>query len=226
MSAVTVTKNETNESTTYAGELKLVEIVPAKKNIKKTYLIFKRVFDAVLSLLVGILTIIPMLLIALLVRLDSPGPAIFKQERLGRNGKPFLIYKFRSMRIDAERNGPQWAEVKDERCTRIGRVLRNSRLDELPQLWNIFRGEMSFVGPRPERAYFYNKFEKYIPGFRERLTVTPGLTGLAQVSGGYDLKPEEKIIYDMKYIANRSVKLDAYCIVKTVSLVFTHKGAR
>lgn len=217
---------ETNENTSYAGMTKLGEVNPSEKRIKKTYLIFKRIFDVILSLLAGGVAFIPMILIALLVRLDSPGPAIFKQERLGRNGTPFLIYKFRSMRIDAECNGPQWAEVDDERCTRIGRFLRNTRLDELPQLWNILRGDMSFVGPRPERSYFYNEFEKYIPGFRNRLAVTPGLTGLAQISGGYDLKPEEKIIYDMEYITNRSLKIDVYCIVKTISLVFTHKGAR
>lgn len=223
MNAVT---KEVNEQTIYAGAMKLVEIVPTEKKSKKIYLIFKRFFDVVLSLLVGIVTLIPMLFIALLVRIDSPGPVIFKQERLGKNGNPFLIYKFRSMWIDAERNGPQWAEVEDDRCTNIGKFLRKARLDELPQLWNILRGEMSFVGPRPERSYFYDKFETYIPGFRDRLAVTPGLTGLAQINGGYDLKPEEKIIFDIEYIKNCSVKMDIICMIRTVSLVFTHKGAR
>lgn len=223
MNAVT---KEVEEQTTYTGAMKIIEIVPSQNRTRKIYPVFKRTFDIAFSLIAGIVTFIPMLGMALLVRIDSPGPAIFKQERLGKNGKPFLIYKFRSMRVDAESNGPQWAEVDDNRCTKVGRFLRNARLDELPQLWNILRGDMSFVGPRPERSYFYDKFEKYIPGFRDRLAVTPGLTGLAQISGGYDLKPEEKIVYDMKYIANRSAKLDAYCIVKTVSLVFTHKGAR
>lgn len=223
MNAVT---KEVSENTSYSGAIKLVEIVSVEESVKKSYLMFKRVFDVVMSLLAGSATFILMLLIALLVRMDSPGPAIFKQERLGKDGKPFFIYKFRSMRIDAERDGPRWAEAEDERCTKIGRFLRNSRLDELPQLWNIFCGDMSFVGPRPERSYFYDKFETYIPGFRERLAVTPGLTGLAQINGGYDLKPEEKIVFDMEYIKNRSVKLDVICIIRTVSLVFTHKGAR
>lgn len=223
MNAVT---KEVSENTSYSGAIKLVEIVSVEESVKKSYLMFKRVFDVVMSLLAGSATFILMLLIALLVRMDSPGPAIFKQERLGKDGKPFFIYKFRSMRIDAERDGPRWAEAEDERCTKIGRFLRNSRLDELPQLWNIFCGDMSFVGPRPERPYFYDKFETYIPGFRERLAVTPGLTGLAQINGGYDLKPEEKIVFDMEYIKNRSVKMDVICIIRTVSLVFTHKGAR
>lgn len=162
----------------------------------------------------------------LIVALDSPGPAIFRQERLGLNGKPFMIYKFRTMRLDAKANGPRWAAVCDTRCTRFGQFLRRTRLDELPQLWNILRGDMSLVGPRPERAYFYREFETYIPGFSNRMMVTPGLTGWAQVNGGYDLRPEEKIVYDMKYIERQSVLLDVQCLLKTAALVFTHRGAR
>jgi lipopolysaccharide/colanic/teichoic acid biosynthesis glycosyltransferase len=108
----------------------------------------------------------------------------------------------------------------------LGAKLRKSRLDELPQLFNILKGDMSIVGPRPERACFYDEFEKYIPHFRQRLTVRPGLTGHAQVNGGYDLKPEEKIVYDMEYIANRSLRMDIQCIWKTVLVVFSHDGAR
>lgn len=195
-------------------------------NEKRTYLLLKRAFDIVASLGAGVLLLIPMAAIALLIRLDSPGPALFRQERLGEGGKPFIILKFRSMRMNAEENGPQWADKNDSRCTRIGRMLRQTRLDELPQLWNILRGEMSIVGPRPERACFYEVFETYIPGFCDRMEVKPGLTGLAQVNGGYDLKPEEKIVYDMEYIRNRSLRMDIICILKTVKLVFTHKGAR
>ena len=193
---------------------------------KRIYFFFKRTFDIVFSVFMGVLLMIPMLVIAALIRLDSPGSALFRQERLGKDGKPFIILKFRSMRLDAEENGPQWAEKNDGRCTRIGRVLRKTRLDELPQLWNILKGEMSLVGPRPERACFYDKFETYIHGFRSRLAVKPGLTGLAQVNGGYDLKPEEKIIFDTEYIAHCSAGMDLKCIMKTVKLVFTHKGAR
>lgn len=190
------------------------------------YLFIKRSFDIVASLCLTVVLMLPMLIIALLICLDSPGPALFRQERLGKGGEPFTILKFRSMRIDAEENGPQWADRDDHRCTHLGRILRKSRLDELPQLWNILKGEMSFVGPRPERACFYVEFETYIHGFCNRLVVKPGLTGLAQVNGGYDLKPEEKIIYDMEYIQKRSVGMDLSCIIKTVKLVFTHEGAR
>ena len=136
------------------------------------------------------------------------------------------MYKFRSMCKDAERDGPRWADADDARCTRFGAFLRRTRLDELPQIWNILKGEMSFVGPRPERACFYRKFEQYIIGFSNRLTVIPGLTGYAQVNGGYDLKPEEKIIYDMVYIERRSVWMDLRCILKTVSVVLRGDGAR
>ena len=192
----------------------------------KFYLFIKRLFDIVVSFLAGVVLLIPMGIIAILIRRDSDGPAIFKQERLGKDGKPFVMYKFRSMHLDAEINGPQWAEKDDERCTNLGLKLRRSRLDELPQLWNIFKGDMSIVGPRPERACFYDEFEKYIPGFRNRLLVRPGLTGHAQVNGGYDLLPEEKIVFDMEYIANRSIKMDIQCILQTVLVIFSHDGAR
>lgn len=190
------------------------------------YLICKRFADLVFALAAGVIFLIPMLIIGVLVKLDSKGPAIFKQERLGQDGRPFVIYKFRSMVENAEADGPKWAEVNDNRCTRLGRILRKSRLDELPQLINIIKGDMSFVGPRPERTYFYDQFERYIPGFRNRLIVQPGLTGWAQVNGGYELLPEEKLVYDMEYIATRSFKLDLWCVLKTVRLIFTHKGAR
>lgn len=192
----------------------------------KGYLILKRLVDMVLAFLGLAILFIPMMIIALVIRLDSPGPALFMQERLGKDGKPFIMVKFRSMRMDAEANGPQWAQKNDNRCTKVGRFLRKSRLDELPQLVNILMGEMSFVGPRPERACFYDEFETYIPHFRQRLLVCPGLTGHAQVNGGYELKPEEKIVYDMEYIAKRSLKMDLQCIWKTVLVVFSHDGAR
>ena len=169
---------------------------------------------------------IPMIILGILIKIDSKGPALFKQERLGKDGVPFMMYKFRSMLLDAEENGPQWAEKDDDRCTHLGRILRKCRLDELPQLWNILKGEMSFVGPRPERSYFYDKFETYIPGFRKRLMVKPGLTGYAQVNGGYELEPEEKLAYDMEYIEKMSIGMDLMCILKTARLVFTHEGAR
>ena len=178
------------------------------------------------AMLVAVLGLLPMVVIALCIKLDSKGPVIFKQERLGKDGKSFTMYKFRSMSVDAEADGPKWADKVDDRCTKVGAFLRKTRLDELPQFWNILKGEMSLVGPRPERPFFYAEFETYIHGFRNRLVVRPGLTGWAQVSGGYDLLPEEKIVYDMEYIANMSVRMDIRCLVRTVRLIFTHEGAR
>lgn len=203
-----------------------VAVVLSRTEPSAGYLFAKRLFDIAASILAGIVLLVPMLIIAMVVRLDSPGPALFRQERLGKNGKPFTMLKFRSMYLDAEVNGPQWAAVNDHRCTKVGRILRNSRLDELPQLWNILKGDMSFVGPRPERACFYDKFEEYIPDFRNRLQIKPGLTGYAQVNGGYDLKPEEKIVYDMEYIERRSLWMDLHCILKTIRVVFCGDGAR
>ena len=186
----------------------------------------KRTMDVILAFVSGLALALPMVIIAILIKLDSPGPAIFRQERLGKDGKPFTIYKFRTMYLDAEADGPQWAKRHDCRCTPLGRFLRHTRLDELPQLWNILMGDMSIVGPRPERACFYDEFETYIHGFSYRLLVKPGLTGLAQVNGGYDLKPEEKIVYDIQYIENQSILMDMKCVLKTVLLIFTHEGAR
>lgn len=220
--AITASGCFTDESTANV----IVEIAKPVLQPKKLYLITKRIFDIVFSFLGLVIMAVPMLIIALIIVLDSPGSPIFKQERLGINGKPFLIYKFRTMCQDAEKNGPQWADEEDKRCTKFGAFLRKTRLDELPQFWNILKGDMSFVGPRPERAYFYGEFEKYIPGFSNRLMVIPGLTGHAQVNGGYSLKPEEKIIYDMEYIENRSTLMDLICIAKTIHVVFCGVGAR
>lgn len=198
-------------------------VVPRRKPL---YSAVKRLFDFTMALLGLIVLCIPMAIIAIVIRLDSPGGVIFRQVRLGKDARPFTMYKFRSMRMDAEKNGAQWANADDDRCTRVGRFLRRCRMDELPQLWNILRGDMSIVGPRPERPVFYEEFETYIHGFSHRLAVRPGLTGYAQVNGGYDLKPEEKIQFDMQYIAQRSIWMDLKCIFKTVRIVFTHEGAK
>lgn len=190
------------------------------------YLATKRAFDVVVALIAMIVLLGPMTIIGAWVWLDSKGPAIFRQERLGKDGVPFTMYKFRTMYINAEENGPRWAKPDDERCTKLGRMLRKTRLDELPQLVNIIKGDMSFVGPRPERRCFYDIFETYIPGFHLRMMVRPGLTGHAQVNGGYDLLPEEKIVYDMEYISNRCWKMDIQCLLKTVKVVLTRDGSR
>lgn len=190
------------------------------------YRIIKRSFDFFAALLGLIVLLLPMIVIAFLIRIDSRGNPIYRQTRLGKNEKPFTIYKFRSMRLDAEKDGPKWAEDDDPRVTKIGKILRKTRLDELPQLVNILLGQMSFVGPRPERPELYAVFDTYIVGFRQRMSVVPGLTGYAQVNGGYDLLPEEKIVYDLEYIKNRSCRMDLLCILKTVKIVLTHDGAR
>lgn len=194
---------------------------------KLLYRFFKRLFDLTVSLVVAILLLVPMLIIAVAIKLDSKGPVFYKQERLGRNGKPFTLWKFRSMRTDAEANGAQWATENDSRCTKVGKFLRLCRADELPQIYfNIIPGNLSIVGPRPERKVFYDEFATYINGFEQRMLVKPGLTGFAQVNGGYDLKPEQKIVYDLEYIENRSLWLDLKIIFKTAAIVFSHDGAK
>lgn len=186
----------------------------------------KRFFDLILSLILLPVLLLPMLIIALIIRIDSPGKAIFTQTRLGKDQKPFTILKFRTMHLNAEEHGPRWASVDDRRSTKFGRLLRHSHLDELPQIFNIISGQMSYVGPRPERPEFYDIFDTYIDGFRQRTMVRPGLTGLAQINGGYELLPEEKIVYDLKYIKERSFGMDAKCILRTLVVVFGRKGAR
>lgn len=209
-----------------SSEKKEYWIEPVQPRASWGYRVVKRLFDIFASLAALVVLAIPMMLIAAWIKLDSAGPALYVQERVGKDGKSFKMFKFRSMYLNAEENGPQWAEKEDWRCTRAGRFLRRSRLDELPQFWNILWGDMSLVGPRPEREYFYDRFETYIHGFRNRLVVRPGLTGWAQVNGGYELAPEKKIRYDMEYIQKQSVKIDLLCILQTVKLVFTHEGAR
>ena len=190
------------------------------------YLWIKRAFDIFASALGLLICLIPMGIVAVLIRLESVGPAIFKQERLGIGGKPYTMYKFRSMWIDAEKNGPQWATVNDDRCTKVGKIIRLCHVDEIPQLWNVFKGDMSMVGPRPERSYFYDEFEKDIPNFRQRLKIKPGLTGLSQVNGCYDMTPEQRLAYDKTYMATRGLWTDLKILLLTVVVVFNGKGAR
>ncbi len=194
---------------------------------KPAYSFFKRAFDIVFSILALIVLAIPMAVIAILVKCSSRGTVFYHQERLGLNGAKIDVIKFRTMRMDAEENGAQWSNGdSDPRITKLGRTLRRTRLDELPQFWCILKGEMSLVGPRPEREIFYNKFEQYIHGFSERLKVKPGLTGYAQVKGGYYLKPEEKVAYDVEYIKTRSMWLDIKIIFQTIKVVFNREGAK
>ena len=194
---------------------------------KPFYNFVKRSFDIVVSFLGLIVMALPMLVIAIAIKTTSKGPVFYSQERLGLNGKKFMLTKFRTMRADAEKNGAQWSDVdKDDRITKVGSFLRKTRLDEIPQLWACFVGTLSIIGPRPEREVFYNEFEKHVHGFSERLKVKPGLTGLAQVNGGYDLRPEEKVKFDVEYIKTRSLWLEIKILFKTVAVVFTHDGAK
>ena len=188
---------------------------------KPVYELVKRSFDIVLSGLLLLLFAIPMLVIGIAVKVTSPGPMLYRQERLGKNGKQIAICKFRTMTSDSEVEGIRWSCEDDPRVTPLGRVLRKYHIDELPQLWDIFRGVLSFVGPRPEREVFYDAFETYIHGFRERLKVVPGLTGLAQVTGGSTMPPEEKVVCDVDYIKHRSIWLDFKVLIKTVVVVFS-----
>lgn len=191
------------------------------------YRFFKRLFDIVISSLALILLALPMLVIAIIIKCTSRGTVFYHQDRLGLNGKPFRITKFRTMHMNAEADGAQWSQGDDDRrIYPFGLFLRKLRLDELPQFWGILKGDMSLVGPRPERECFYKEFETYIHGFSERLKVTPGLTGLAQVNGGYNLPPEKKVVWDVEYIKNRSLWNDFKIMWKTVTVVFTHDGAK
>jgi lipopolysaccharide/colanic/teichoic acid biosynthesis glycosyltransferase len=164
-------------------------------------------------------------LIALLVALTSRGPVIYRQVRVGEKGKPFTLYKFRTMRVNAEKDGAQWATKNDARTTPIGGALRTSHLDELPQLWNIIRGDLSFVGPRPERPEFVAKLAARIPYYEARLFIKPGVTGWAQINHRADLTDAdvaEKLQYDIYYLKNRSPILDWAIILKTIKSIFVN----
>ncbi|MEE6451396.1 sugar transferase [Gottfriedia acidiceleris] len=190
------------------------------------YSFIKRTLDIVFASLAFVISLPFVLFFIALIKIDSPGPALFIQERVGLNGKIFNIYKLRTMRMDAEINGPQWASTDDPRITKLGHFLRKTRIDELPQFVNVLRGDMSLVGPRPERAFFLVKFNHEVPGFTNRLTVKPGLTGWAQVNGGYELTPKEKLVLDLHYIEHRSIMLDIRIMFKTIKVVLTGEGAR
>jgi len=192
--------------------------------------IVKRSFDLALSIICLIISVPLMLLTAALVKLESRGPVIFSQVRVGENGKDFKIYKFRSMRADAEaKTGPVWANATDNRVTRVGRVIRKIRFDEFPQLINILKGDMSFVGPRPERPFFVSQLKEKIPYYEMRTVVKPGLTGWAQIKYPYGATEQdalEKLQYDIYYIKNMSPLLDLLIFFWTIKVVLTGKGAR
>jgi len=187
--------------------------------------ITKRLFDAGLAALLLVVTAPVAALVALAVRLTSRGPVVFRQTRVGRNGQPFTILKFRTMHEEAEaQTGPVLASRNDPRVTLLGRLLRATRLDELPQLWNVLRGDMSFVGPRPERPEFVSDYQRDIQGYAERFRVRPGLTGYAQVNGEYHTSASTKLKYDLAYIHNRSLWLDLRILSETMKVMLTRRG--
>jgi exopolysaccharide biosynthesis polyprenyl glycosylphosphotransferase len=189
----------------------------------------KRITDLALSGLALFFLAPIMLIISLFIKIDSPGPVFYRQKRVGFHGKKVNIFKFRSMVMDAEKHtGPVWAQKDDKRITRLGKVMRPLRLDELPQLFNVLRGDMSFVGPRPERQHFVARFRKDIPLYGLRLTVHPGITGLAQVRHNYDRDVDDvkkKLEYDLEYINNISLQTDMKIFLKTILTVLKKEGA-
>ena len=217
----------------------------------------KRMFDLLFAAISMILLSPVLLIAALMIKVESPGPVFFKQERIGLNrrrkdrrnsfsqtglerrrgsdrrknihaGKPFHIYKLRTMRQDAEASGPMLARTGDPRITRVGNFLRKTRIDEIPQFINVIKGDMSIIGPRPERSFYINQIKSELPEFPLRLRVKPGITGLAQVEDGYaqtlDMM-KTKLFFDLKYISSRSLLKEMLILVKTVTVVFTGKGA-
>ena len=224
--------------TTYerlAGKILLDDLRPSwlifssDFNVLRFTRLTKRLFD-VAGALLGLVLALPLMgLTALLVRLGSGRPVLYAQDRVGENGRVFTLYKFRSMRADAENGTPLWAKDDDERVTPVGRFIRNFRLDEMPQLWNVLRGDMSFVGPRPERPFFDEYLCAQIPFYRQRHAVKPGITGWAQVKYRYGSSIEdstEKLRYDLYYIKYLSLIFDMSILVDTVKVILFSKGAK
>ena len=196
-------------------------------NLPIWYIITKRLID-VLGGIIGLIILSPLMLtIAALIKFDSEGPVFYCQKRVGKNGKAFKMFKFRTMVADAEKKtGPVWARENDPRVTAVGRILRNSKLDELPQLFNLINGKMSLVGPRPERPYFVGQFREIVPSYEHRLTMIPGITGLAQLRNGYDREAEDvirKLKYDLTYMQQRGLWTDLKLIFETIAAVVTKK---
>lgn len=179
-----------------------------------------------LSLLALPIAIPIILIFIIIIKLETPGPVFFLQERVGLHGRYFKVIKLRSMGVNAEKNGAKWATKNDPRVTKVGAFIRKTRIDELPKLFNVLKGDMSLLGPRPERPMFTAQFNDEIPGFIDRLQVKPGITRWAQVNGGYDITPKEKLELDRYYINNMSFWLDLKIILKTIKVCITGDGAR
>jgi lipopolysaccharide/colanic/teichoic acid biosynthesis glycosyltransferase len=193
----------------------------------RTNEVIRVVIHRAVALIGAILSLPIVLLTAILIKLDSHGPVLYKQERVGKNGRPFTLMKFRSMRVDAEKNGPVWASTGDHRMTRVGRVIRKIRVDEIPQFWNILRGDMNFVGPRPERPHFISQLAEEINYYEQRHLIAPGLTGWAQINYPYGASIEDarkKLEYDLYYLKNQSLTLDATIMFETIKTILFGRG--
>jgi len=201
----------------------VIKIHHPPERIKTRKLVFKNAFDWACALAGLALSAPLMLLIALMIKVTSPGPVFFKQERVGKNGNIFKVIKFRSMHMNAEKNsGPVLSEINDQRVTWFGNILRKTHLDELPQFLNILNGTMSMIGPRPERPFFVENFVRLIPFYSDRFAVKPGITGMAQVYGSYHSKAEEKLIFDLNYIHNLGLFLDIkLCFLTVIEAIKT-----
>ncbi|KEZ88745.1 hypothetical protein IO99_00815 [Clostridium sulfidigenes] len=202
-----------------------------KRGFRRAMILFKynslkRIFDIVFSLILLLVTSPILVLSLVIVYLQDFKEPLFSQKRLGLNNKVIKIYKIRSMVHNAEENGVKWTSANDLRITWFGKFIRKTRIDEIPQLFNVLKGEMSIIGPRPELEFFYNEFEKNIPNFRDRLVVKPGLTGWAQINGGYNITPQKKLDLDLYYIKNIGYKLEVKIFLKTIKVIFTGDGAR
>lgn len=207
----------------HVNDLPLLEL--KLENTVSIYLRLKRIIDFFFSLFLLIILIIPIILISIIVKFSSPGPIMYKQQRIGKNGKTFQIIKFRSMIHNAEKNtGEVLASKNDPRITKFGKFMRKTRLDEIPQLINIFKGEMSFIGPRPERPCFVKKFENEILAYSERTRIRPGITGLAQIHGDYNSSADTKLKYDLAYLVNQGFLLDLEIIFKTIKVIILRRG--
>lgn len=200
---------------------------PKHKETGQYYKKIKPFFDFVFTIIASPVLLLIIFLTGILIKIDSEGPIFYTQERVGLNGNIFTIYKLRSMKVNAEEGtGAIWAGKNDPRITRVGKFIRKVRIDELPQFANVLLGDMSIIGPRPERPDLTEQFALEIPGFKDRLLAKPGITGFAQVNGGYDISPEEKVKFDKYYIKNQSLILDAKIVMKTIKVIFTGHGAR
>lgn len=212
-----------NEENTYH----YFDLIKSEDEVRGKYLVFKRMFDFVFAILLAIPAIPIILIFGILVKIETPGSMFYKQERVGLMGKKIYITKIRSMYDGIEKkSGAMWAQKNDARVTKVGHFIRKTRIDELPQILNVLEGSMSFIGPRPERPVFTEQFVNEVPGFEKRLSIKPGLSGLAQIRGGYEATPGEKLIADVEYINNVSLKMDAMILVQTLRVVVTGEGAR